>query len=77
MREVFAQCYKSKFGKLPEFEAVHAGVECGIIITNMGGNMDGISIGATVEEIHTPNERLNLKSLADAYEIMLDVLKKL
>lgn len=77
MRDLFADCYKSKFGKLPEFEAVHAGVECGIIITNMGGNMDGISIGATVEEIHTPNERLDLGSLTDAYEIMLEMLKKL
>ncbi len=77
MRELFADCYEKKFNKKPAFEAVHAGVECGIIITNMGGEMDGISTCANVEEIHTPNERLNLRSLADAYEIMLDMLKNM
>ena len=77
MRDLFEQCYEKKFGKKPIFEAVHAGVECGIIITAMGGQMDGVSIGATVNNIHTPDERLNLASLADAYDIMLDMLQNI
>ncbi|MBE6642669.1 MAG: aminoacyl-histidine dipeptidase [Ruminococcaceae bacterium] len=77
MRDLFEKCYENKFGRKPVFEAVHAGVECGIIITNMGGDLDGISMGATVRGIHTPEEHLDLASLSDAYEIMLDMLKQL
>lgn len=77
VRDLFASCYKKHFGKLPEFEAVHAGVECGIIITNMGGNIPSVSIGATAQNIHTPQERLNLASLADAYSILLDMLSNM
>lgn len=77
VRELFKKCYEEKLGKSPEFEAVHAGVECGIIINGLGGGIDGVSMGATVEEIHTPNERLKLSTLAEAYEIMADMLSKM
>lgn len=77
VRELFKKCYEEKMGKSPEFEAVHAGVECGIIINGLGGGIDGVSIGATVEEIHTPNERLKLSTLSEAYEIMADMLSKM
>ena len=49
----------------------------GSICALLTGLLLGISIGANVEEIHTPNERLNLNSLSDAYAIMLEMLKKL
>lgn len=75
MRELFSESYEKKFAKKPKFEAVHAGLECGVIISNVG-EMDGISICAEVEEIHTPNERMNLKSFADVYEIVLEMLEK-
>ena len=77
MRDLFEQCFEKRIGKKPIFEAVHAGVECGIIINAMGGNMDGVSIGANVRNIHTPDEHLNLASLADAYAIMLDMLENM
>ncbi len=74
IRSIFSKCYEEKFGKKPSFEAIHAGLECGIICANMG-ELDSISICANVEEIHTPNERMNLKSFADAYEITSEMLK--
>lgn len=77
MRDIYAKCFEERLGRKPVFEAVHAGVECGIIITSMGGQLDGISMGATVRNIHTPDERLELATLADAYFIMLDVLSKM
>jgi len=77
VREIFSKCYEEKFGKKAKFEAVHAGLECGIICSNMGGELDGISICAEVEEIHTPKERLNLQSLSDAYEITTKMLEQM
>ena len=76
MRELFSQCYEKRFARKPKFEAIHAGLECGVILSNMG-EMDGISICAEVLEIHTPNEALNLKSFADCYEITLEMLEKM
>ncbi len=76
IRDLFSNCYEKKFGKKPIFEAVHAGLECGIICSHLG-DLDGISISAEVCEIHTPNERLNLKSLSDAYEITLNMLENM
>ncbi len=76
VRDLFSECYEKKFGKKPILEAVHAGLECGIICDHMG-EMDGVSMSAEVCEIHTPNERLNLRSLTDAYEIMLDMLENM
>ncbi|MBE6718667.1 MAG: aminoacyl-histidine dipeptidase [Ruminococcaceae bacterium] len=77
VREIFSKCYEEKFGKKAKFEAVHAGLECGIICSNMGGELDGISICAEVEEIHTPKERLDLQSLSDAYEITTKMLEQM
>ncbi|MBR5322234.1 MAG: beta-Ala-His dipeptidase [Clostridia bacterium] len=77
MRDLYEQCFEKRMGSKPIFEAVHAGVECGIIITAMGGELDGVSVGANVNNIHTPDECLELSSLADAYAIMLDMLETL
>ncbi len=77
MRDLFEKCYEKKFSRKPVFNAVHAGVECGIIITAMGGELDGVSIGSTVYNIHTPDEQLDLAALADAYAIMLDMLENM
>ncbi|MBR5313921.1 MAG: aminoacyl-histidine dipeptidase, partial [Clostridia bacterium] len=76
VRKIFADCYERKFGKKPNFEAIHAGLECGVIISNVG-EMDGISICAEVLEIHTPNECMNLKSFADCHQIVLEMLERM
>jgi dipeptidase D len=76
IRKLFSECYENKFGKKPIFEAIHAGLECGVIISNVG-EMDGISICAEVLEIHTPNECMNLRSFADCYEITLNMLERM
>lgn len=76
IRKLFSECYENKFGKKPIFEAIHAGLECGVIISNVG-EMDGISICAEVLEIHTPNECMNLRSFADCYEITLEMLERM
>lgn len=75
VRDMYAKVYCDMFGKKPLYEFVHAGLECGIISDAMGG-MDGISIGAEILDIHTPDERLNLESFAQAYTLLCGMLKE-
>ncbi len=73
VRDIFAKVYEDMFGKKPSYEFVHAGLECGIISDAMGG-MDGISVGAEILDIHTPDERLNLESFASSYTLLCKML---
>ena len=74
MRELFIKCHANKFGTEPTYCAVHAGLECGLFCKNLG-DIDGISIGPNSHDIHTPDERLELQSLADCLDIVVDMLK--
>ena len=66
--------YKELTGKEPLIEAIHAGLECGIIGDKFPG-MDMISIGPTIKHPHTPEERLYLPSLEPFREFLAALLK--
>lgn len=68
--KVMSAGYNSLFGKMPEIRAIHAGLECGII----GGKypeMDMISIGPTMRYPHSPDEKVNIETVAKFYEFLL------
>ncbi|MFO8066466.1 MAG: aminoacyl-histidine dipeptidase [Bacteroidales bacterium] len=70
MKEV----YNNKFGKVPEQKVIHAGLECGLI----GGvqpNLDMISFGPDIENPHSPDERVNVKSVELFWQFLLETLK--
>ncbi len=72
MVEVFARIY----GKKPIIEAIHAGLECGIISEKISG-LDAVSIGPDLFEIHTPRERLSISSTERTYKYICEILKEL
>ena len=76
IRAVYTAAYEALFDATPKTEAIHAGLECGIIGEKLGG-IDAVSIGPDMREIHTPNEHLNLKSFADAYALVKAMLARL
>ena len=49
--------YKKMYNKEPKVEAIHAGLECGIIGEKFPG-MDMISIGPTIKYPHSPEEQV-------------------
>ncbi len=76
LQKIFLDSYESLFGKTEEFprvEAIHAGLECGIIIEKMGGG-DAIAIGPTLHDIHTPAERLDLRSMERTWKLVVKML---
>jgi len=68
--------YKELFGEVPEVKAVHAGLECGIIGEKFPG-LDMISYGPTIIGAHSPDERVNIKSVEKFWKLLTGVLKKL
>jgi dipeptidase D len=74
--ETTKSTYERVFGKAPEVKAVHAGLECGIIGEKVPG-MDMVSFGPEIEWPHSPDERINIPSVAQFYTLLKEVLKEL
>jgi dipeptidase D len=63
-------------GAEPHVEAVHAGLECGIIGEMVPG-MDMISFGPQIEFPHSPAERVKVASVGRFYDLLTETLKEL
>jgi len=68
--------YKEQTGKEAKYEAIHAGLECGLIGEKFPG-MDMISIGPTIQYPHSPEERVNISSVEVFYKHTLKILDTL
>ena len=68
--------YQELYGKEAAVSAVHAGLECGTIVAKYPG-MDAISIGPTLQNVHSPNERLQVASVKKLYEFLLETLARM
>lgn len=62
------------FGTTMKSDVVHAGLECGHIASKYP-SMDIVSLGPTVENPHTPHERLKLPSVVKTWTLLLEVLQ--
>jgi dipeptidase D len=65
--------YDQVFGQAARVEVIHAGLECGIIGKKFG-DMDMISLGATIVDPHSPNERLYVPSLRKVWDFLIALL---
>lgn len=77
IREVCKDVYERMYEKTPEILAIHAGVECGLFKEKLGNDVDMISFGPDIIDIHTPNEHISISSVERCYEYLLEVLKEI
>jgi dipeptidase D len=66
--------FKDMFKAEPKIEAIHAGLECGIIGEKFPG-MDMISIGPTLKNPHSPEEQLHISTVDKFYRYLLKILE--
>ncbi len=68
----FVRIYKELFGEDsdPKVNPIHAGLECGVIVSALGAECDALSIGPTIVDIHTPDERLDLASCEKFWKLL-------
>lgn len=76
LRDRFRAVYREEYGKEPVFEAIHAGLECGLFSGKMP-ELDMISIGPDMKDIHTPKEALNLPSAIRVYRFLEKLLESM
>ena len=74
--QVVKSVHTRVLGKEPHVEAVHAGLECGIIGEMLPG-MDMISFGPQIEFPHSPDERVKVDSVGRFYDLLTAVLTEL
>jgi dipeptidase D len=68
--------YHKKFGRIPEIKAIHAGLECGIL----GGkypHWDMISFGPTIRFPHSPDEKVNIKTVQKFWDFLVATLESI
>lgn len=63
-------------GVEPEVKAIHAGLECGIIGERVG-NLDMISLGPGISDVHVPGESVSVSSVNDFLVCIAGLLRKL
>ena len=68
------ETYKKEFNKEPKVQVVHAGLECGIIGATEP-NLDMISFGPTIRHPHSPDEKVNIKSVGDFWRFLIKSLE--
>lgn len=66
--------YQKLFEVEPKVKAIHAGLECGLFLKKYPG-LDMISIGPTMQGVHSPDERLYIPSVGRVWEWLIDILK--
>jgi dipeptidase D len=73
--KVSKKVFSDLYGKQPEIKAIHAGLECGILEGKNPG-MDMISFGPTIQNAHSPDEKVNIETVAKFYDLLKGILKK-
>ncbi len=76
LRDLMKTVFEEQYGYEPKIEAIHAGVECGIFAGKLD-NLDCVSIGPDLTEIHTCREKLHVASIRRVWKMVLEVLKRI
>ncbi|PWJ42258.1 aminoacyl-histidine dipeptidase [Sediminitomix flava] len=74
--ETMQGLYTELFGKAPVVNAVHAGLECGIIGQHYP-EMDMISFGPTIKNPHSPDEMCEIESVQKFWDYLVATLKNI
>lgn len=75
LRATISEVYRELFEEEPVFEAIHAGLECGILSGKIA-DLDCVSFGPNNYDIHTPKERLSISSTEKVWKLLKEFLKR-
>ena len=65
--------YKKLFGNDAKVNVIHGGLECGVIGGKHEG-MDMISLGPTIENPHSPDERMYVPSIKKVWDLLVELM---
>ena len=76
LRETALGLYKRLYGQEMKAIVIHAGLECGIL-AHKYPDMDIISFGPDMYDVHTPQERVSIPSTGRLYTYLVELLREL
>ncbi|MFT3912168.1 MAG: aminoacyl-histidine dipeptidase [Ferruginibacter sp.] len=74
--QLMSGLYKEMYKEPAHVDAVHAGLECGILGTNYPG-MQMISFGPNIQGAHSPDEKVQISSVQKFWDFLLETLKRI
>jgi dipeptidase D len=74
--QVAEQVYLQVNSKPAQVQIVHAGLECGIIISRLPG-MEAISFGPLIRGAHTPEEHVYISTVSSTWNLLAALLAAL
>ena len=74
VRVLVEETYKKLFGKTPNIQVIHAGLECGLF-KKPYPEMDMVSIGPTITGPHSPDEQVHIASVGLYWQLLTALLK--
>ena len=75
LRETMVKVYREMYGKEPVIQAIHAGLECGLLAGKIK-DLDAVSIGPDMVSIHTTEEKLSISSTRRVWEYLIEVIRQ-
>lgn len=76
IRDICIDTYRQVYGKEAKVEAIHAGLECGLLMEKIDG-LDAISMGPNAYDVHSPDEHISIKSIENVYNLLCEILKRI
>ncbi|MCQ2284613.1 MAG: aminoacyl-histidine dipeptidase [Bacteroidales bacterium] len=73
---VLVDAYKNLYKKEPQVLAIHAGLECGLFSEKYPG-LDMVSIGPTMRGVHSPDEKLEIKTVQMCWDLLIEFFRLL
>ena len=73
IKDIALSVYKKITGKDAKIEAIHAGLECGIL-KRVLPEVDMISIGPNLYDVHTPAEHLSISSVDRTWKFLKELI---
>lgn len=73
LRDLMVRVFTQQYGHPPVVQAIHAGVECGLLSGKLPG-LDCISFGPDIKDIHTTAERLSVASVQRTWDYLIQIL---
>ncbi len=76
LRDLWKQIYLKETGRKIDEVVIHAGLECGIL-HDKKPDLDIISVGPDLKNVHSPSESLSLKSLETFWKVLCRVMDEI
>ena len=73
LEQICVETYEKLYNKKPEIVAIHAGLECGLLLDAIEG-AQAISIGPNLFDVHTPDEHIDILSTERTWDYLVSIL---